>query len=126
MLLAMFAFETLKQRSSQPASNPSACSTAANNSWYTQALTRTRRDDIAHIVWIMAVSEIVAAYRLHSAQCAEIAQRSHDPEIRLALLTMAQSWLRLAEQAITNEGTVLVYETPDPVRHMGQPTAKKD
>ena len=74
---------------------------------------------------IMAVSEIVAAYRLHSAQCAEIAQRSHDPEIRLALLTMAQSWLTLAEQAIKNEGTVLVYETPDPV-HVGQPTAKKD
>jgi hypothetical protein len=75
----------------------------------------------------MAVSEIVAGYRLHSAQCAEIAQRSHDPEIRLALLTMAQSWLTLAQQAIKNEGTVLVYETPDPVRrHMGQPTAKKD
>jgi hypothetical protein len=65
----------------------------------------------------MAVSEVVAAYRLHSAQCTEIAQRSQDPEIRLALLTLAQSWLTLAEQAVKNGKTILVYETPDPVRH---------
>jgi len=60
----------------------------------------------------MAVNELVAAYRLHSAQCTEIAQRSRDPEIKLALLTMAQSWLTLADQAMKNSETVLVYETP--------------
>src|SRR5438874_2357101 len=54
----------------------------------------------------MAVSELVAAYRLHSAQCTQIAQRSRDPEIRLALLPMAQSWLKLADQAVRNSETV--------------------
>jgi len=64
----------------------------------------------------MAVSELVAAYRLHSAQCTEIARRSRDPEIKLALLTMAQAWLTLADQAMKNSETVLVYETPTPLR----------
>jgi hypothetical protein len=68
----------------------------------------------------MAASEFVAAYRLHSAQCTEIAQRSRDPEIKLALLTLAQSWLALAEQAIKNSETVLVYETPGPGPHFAQ------
>jgi len=54
----------------------------------------------------MAVSELVAAYRLHSAHCTEIAQRSRDPEIKLTLLTMAQAWLTLADQAIKNSETV--------------------
>src|SRR5436190_11666965 len=60
----------------------------------------------------MAVSELVAAYRLHSAHCTEIAHRSRDPEIKLALLSMAQFWLKLADQAVRNSETVLVYETP--------------
>jgi hypothetical protein len=62
----------------------------------------------------MAVSELVAAYRLRSAQCMQIAQRSNDQEIKFALLDMAQSWLALAEQAAKNAQTVLVYETPIP------------
>jgi hypothetical protein len=64
----------------------------------------------------MAVSELVAAYRLHSAHCTEIAQRSRDPEIKLALLTMAQGWLTLANQAMKNSEIVLVYDTPTPKR----------
>jgi hypothetical protein len=68
----------------------------------------------------MAASELVAAYRLHSARCTEIAQRSQDPEIKLALLTLAQSWLALAEQAIKNSETVLVYETSGPGPHIAQ------
>jgi hypothetical protein len=60
------------------------------------------------------VSEAVAAYRLHSAQCAEIAQRSQDPEVKLSLLTMAQAWLMLADQAMKNSETVLVYESRTP------------
>jgi hypothetical protein len=37
-----------------------------------------------------------------------------DAEARLALLAMAKSWLALAEQAVKNSETVLVYETPVP------------
>lgn len=64
----------------------------------------------------MAVSELVVAYRLHSAQCAEIAQRSPDPETKLALLNLAQAWLTLAEKAMKNSEVAPVYETPVPKR----------
>jgi hypothetical protein len=37
-----------------------------------------------------------------------------DPKSRLSLLAMAQSWLKLAEQAVKNSETTLVYETPPP------------
>jgi hypothetical protein len=37
-----------------------------------------------------------------------------DPKSRLSLLAMAQSWLKLAEQAVRNSETTLVYETPPP------------
>jgi hypothetical protein len=47
--------------------------------------------------------------------CIQIAHRSSDPEIKLALLNMAQSWLALAEQAIKNSD-VLVHETLRAVR----------
>jgi hypothetical protein len=56
--------------------------------------------------------QLAAGYRLNAAKCIDIAHKSSDPEIRLALLGMAQSWLTLAEQAIKNSGTILVYETP--------------
>jgi hypothetical protein len=54
------------------------------------------------------------AYRLHAAHCVELAERISDAEGRLALLSMAQSWLALAEQAVKNSETALVYETPIP------------
>ena len=44
-----------------------------------------------------------AAYQLHAAICAEIAQQISDPDAKLELLGMAQAWLRLAEQALKNE-----------------------
>jgi hypothetical protein len=50
----------------------------------------------------MSGSENVAAYRLHAAHCAEIAQRSSDPEVRVSLTKMSVAWLRLAELAATN------------------------
>jgi hypothetical protein len=62
----------------------------------------------------MHPDELVATYQLHAANCVEIAQRITDPESRLSLLAMAQSWLKLAEQAVKNSETVLVYETPLP------------
>lgn len=47
-------------------------------------------------------SEKVAAYRLHAAHCAEIAQRSSDPEARVSLTKMSLAWLRLADLAQKN------------------------
>jgi len=62
----------------------------------------------------MHSDELVATYQLHAADCIEIAQRMTDPKSRLSLLAMAQSWLKLAEQAVRNSETTLVYETPPP------------
>jgi hypothetical protein len=62
----------------------------------------------------MSAKESVARYRLHAAHCTEFALRTSDPENRIALLAMAKSWLALAEQALKNSETVLVYETPMP------------
>jgi hypothetical protein len=45
----------------------------------------------------MADSELVAAYRLNAANCTEMAKGFADLEHRIALLDMAQAWLRLAE-----------------------------
>jgi hypothetical protein len=62
----------------------------------------------------MAANEFASRYRLHAAHCVELAELISDAEGRLGLLAMAQSWLALAEQAIKNSETVLVYETPIP------------
>ena len=62
----------------------------------------------------MSRSELVSRYRSHAANCLEIAQRLPEPDSKLALLDMAQSWLSLAEQVIKNDETILVYETPTP------------
>ena len=56
-------------------------------------------------------SSDAAAYRLHAAKCIEIAHRSSDPETRLAL-RHASNVAELTEQAMKNNETVLVYETP--------------
>ncbi|MGB3744043.1 MAG: hypothetical protein WBD11_05855 [Xanthobacteraceae bacterium] len=60
------------------------------------------------------MTELVARYRLHAAHCVELAEKISDAEGRLALLTMAKSWIALAEQAVKNSETILVYETPIP------------
>jgi hypothetical protein len=39
---------------------------------------------------------------------------SATPNSRLSLHAIAQSWLKLAEQAVKNSQTVMVYETPYP------------
>jgi hypothetical protein len=44
----------------------------------------------------------------------ELAERIPNAEGKLTLLAKAQSWLALAEQAVKNSETVLVYETPMP------------
>jgi len=59
------------------------------------------------------LDDLVATYRINAANCIDIAQTVSDAKARLVLLTMARSWLALAEQAIKNSDTVLIYETPD-------------
>jgi hypothetical protein len=61
---------------------------------------------------LMSADEV--GYRLHAARCVELAERICHAKDRLALLAMAKSWLALAEQAVKNSETVLVYETPMP------------
>jgi hypothetical protein len=48
--------------------------------------------------------------RLNAAKRIDLAHRSSDPEIKLALLDMAQYWLTLAEQTVKNNETILVYD----------------
>jgi hypothetical protein len=60
----------------------------------------------------MHSDKLVATYQLNAANCIEIAQRTTDPKSRLTLLAMAKSWLALAERAVKNSETTLVYETP--------------
>jgi hypothetical protein len=50
----------------------------------------------------MPGSEKVAAYRLHAAHCAELAQRSSDPDARASLTKMSMAWQRLADLAEKN------------------------
>ena len=60
----------------------------------------------------MSGGDLAAAYRLHAAYCLDLAHRASDSANRLLFLAMARAWLNLAEQAIKNSDTVLVYETP--------------
>ena len=52
-------------------------------------------------------------YQPRAAQCVQLAQAATDPNSKLKLLEMARGWLTLAEQAIKNSQTTLVFETPD-------------
>jgi hypothetical protein len=47
----------------------------------------------------MSAGEVAAVYRLYAAYCAEIAQTATDSARKVALLDMAQAWVRLAEVA---------------------------
>jgi hypothetical protein len=66
-------------------------------------------------------------YRCMAAECLRIADGIAHPNYQMALIGMAQAWLRLAHQAERNLTTDLVYETPAqrPVRQQqlqqGQP-----
>jgi hypothetical protein len=57
----------------------------------------------------MSDSESVkaAAYRLHAARCAEIAQGTSDREGRATLVMMSLAWLRLAELVEKNSESQL-------------------
>jgi len=68
----------------------------------------------------MSRTELVTAYRLHAANCVEIAHARSDPDQKIALLNMAQSWLTLAAHAEKQTDETLVYETPEPRQHVVQ------
>jgi hypothetical protein len=59
----------------------------------------------------MAGDEHAAAYRLHAEICAEIAREVADLDTKLELLSMAQAWMRLAEQARKNERPSVLHQT---------------
>ena len=51
-------------------------------------------------------------YKRHAAECLRLASLVNDVENRAALLSMAQAWSRLAEQALKNSLTDVEYEVP--------------
>ena len=51
-------------------------------------------------------------YRRHAQECFRTAETVANPDIRLDLIELAQSWLLLAEQADENLAADLVYEPP--------------
>lgn len=57
----------------------------------------------------MTAAELALRYRANAAECFKIAQTVPDEKAKLSLLTMAQSWIPLAEQS---ERNALVYEAP--------------
>jgi hypothetical protein len=61
----------------------------------------------------MVDSELVAAYRLNAANCTEVARHFEDVEHKIALLDMAQAWLRLAE--ITEKFGEALQNVPAPL-----------
>jgi hypothetical protein len=50
-------------------------------------------------VWEMPGAELIARYRSYAAKCIKISRNTSDPIGKLVLLEMAQTWLKLAEQA---------------------------
>ena len=61
----------------------------------------------------MAGDEHATAYRPHAEICAEIAGQVLDHDTKLELLSMAQAWLRLAEQALKNAQPSVLLQVQD-------------
>jgi hypothetical protein len=55
----------------------------------------------------MQPDEAAACYRLYAAHCVQLAQHTSDPQNKTLLLTMAQSWLALANRAKRTGGSGL-------------------
>jgi len=62
----------------------------------------------------MAQASQVDGYQQSATKCVQLAQTTSDLQAKLTLLEMARAWLALAEQAIKNSETVLIYEPPCP------------
>jgi hypothetical protein len=69
-------------------------------------------------------------HRFHAATCIMLAQKTDDPQSKIALLDMARAWLALADQHDKNSRITLIYETPEPHRQVAQqqqqPQPKKE
>ena len=74
----------------------------------------------------MPGSEVAAVYRLHAANCTEIAQRVSEPKNKTVLLRMAAAWLRLAELAEKNSRVILVRETAEQRQQVTQHQLEPD
>jgi hypothetical protein len=59
-------------------------------------------------------------YRDNAAACLRLANEATNPSARVALFRMAESWLRLHEQATKNAQLDLTYETPPSRRSVPQ------
>ena len=57
---------------------------------------------------------LVERYRSYAAKCVKISGNIPDPAGKLVLLEMAQSWLRLAEQAAEGAETAIGSESAVP------------
>jgi hypothetical protein len=57
---------------------------------------------------------LVERYRSYAAKCVKISRDIPDPAGKLVLLEMAQSWLKLAEQAAEGADTAIGYENAVP------------
>lgn len=62
----------------------------------------------------MQGAEFFERYRSYAATCIKISRNIQDPAGKLVLLEMAQSWLKLAEQAAEWAETLVVYEAAVP------------
>jgi hypothetical protein len=72
-----------------------------------------------------------AEYFRQAEECLRIAETMRDPQERASLITLARTWLTLAELADKYAGAFLVYETPEPppqqvAQQQQQPQPKKE
>jgi hypothetical protein len=80
-------------------------------------------------VWVP--SDASEFYRLYAVQCVELARQLTDSASKATLLTMAQQWIVLADQADRNsKASTIVYETPEPrqpdAQQQQQPQPKEE
>jgi hypothetical protein len=64
----------------------------------------------------MSSQELVACYRLYAANCVEIAREISEPNRKLALLSMAEAWIQMANQLVKHANPVL----PSPTEGVSQ------
>ena len=60
----------------------------------------------------MQGAALVERYRSYAVRCVRISRNVSDPAGKLVLLEMAQSWLKLAEQAAGEPEAPIGYESP--------------
>jgi hypothetical protein len=51
-------------------------------------------------------------YRKNAMECMRLANEVSTPSAKIALLQMAQAWVRLYDQSVRNSETDVYYETP--------------